>query len=143
VSLDEHINHIAFTARLSALGIPGADMRSHCEDAMHRAFELTPESENELHGSALRSLNIHVPIAAQWIIHCGERILRTDGEVYDRATKLEGLWSGPPGFSRDRWDFWWRRALWVASLRSVRNETRQAAESIVQAMENLDSDPQC
>jgi hypothetical protein len=140
--LDEHINHIAFTARLSVLGIPGADMTSHCEDDMHRAFEIPLESKDELDGSALRSLNINVPIAAQWIIHCGERILKLSGEVYDRGTKLEGLWHGPPGYSRDRWDFWWRRALWVASLKSVRNETRRAAESIVQVMENLDANAQ-
>jgi hypothetical protein len=114
-------------------------MTSHCEDDMHRAFEISLESKNGLDSKALQSLNMNVPIAAQWVIHCGERISKLDGEVYDRGTKLEGLWSGPPGFSRGRWDFWWRRALWVASLKSVRNETRQAAESMVQVMEKLDA----
>jgi hypothetical protein len=136
--LDEHINQIAFTARLSALGIPSADFTSHCEYTLHRAFEGTVESEKDLDGAAVRRLNVNVPIAAQWIIYCGERILKLDGETYKRNTPLEGLWSGRPGFSKDRWDFWWRRAKWVASLKSVRNETRIAARDIVHAMEEID-----
>ncbi|KAH6712449.1 hypothetical protein BKA61DRAFT_577534 [Leptodontidium sp. MPI-SDFR-AT-0119] len=136
-NLPDHINQMAFTAKLTAKAIPGADFISHAEDDMWQAFEKTPELAHELNTMAVRSLDSNVPIAAQWVLHCGQRLSELNSEIFKRNTRLEGLWTGSSGFSRDRWEFWWRRAIWVAGLAEVKGETRECAQEMVKVMESI------
>lgn len=101
-ALDLHVYQIAFTAKISVREIPSVDFISHCEDDMNRTFEKTPATSEQLDATSIRSLYVNVPVAAQWILHCGERVSKLDEELYCRSGPLQGLWKGRQGFSRER-----------------------------------------
>jgi hypothetical protein len=43
-----------------------------------------------------------------------------------------------PGFSYGRWKLWKERAEWVSELKSVRRETRCAANKVVNKMAEIE-----
>lgn len=78
-----------------------------------------------------------VPAACAWVKHAGKQLIKLD-ETYDEAGQGGALWSGKPGFCRERWQLWregFRRAAEDEELSpDVRAEAGQAADRIDQLL---------
>lgn len=132
---DLNTNSIAFQAKMSATGIPGLDHTSDSVGDFRYAFELTPRDEASLKHGDIQTLNVNIPIVAQWIFYAGNVIFSKD-EKSPRYS--EGLWKGDGGFNQPRWEFWKSRAAWVSGLKAVHPKTRELAEKIVEAMDKVE-----
>lgn len=121
---------------LSAQRVPATDFLWYAECDMWRAFEKSPATTEELDPAAIQSLDANVPVAAQWILYAGRAVYEHD--ALPQKDEREGLWSGPPGFSKARWDFWKTRAEWVAGLSKVHKNTREVATKMVETMTSIE-----
>lgn len=100
------------------------------------AFEKSPETEAEVDTAAVRVMNVRVSIALAWILNAGEHIFNSN-LVFD-GNGQAGLWKGPPGFSHARWEFWKKRASWVADLGMLGKDARDAARQIETMMGDIE-----
>ena len=116
------------------------DFVRNAEMDMWHAFEKSPNQANLVTGAPARCLDLHVPVAAQWISYAGKTIYKCE-ESLNLAAR-DGLWTGRPGFSIKRWNFWKMRAGWIADLPKglVRLETKSIAREIVEKMEQIEEE---
>ncbi|CAF9939346.1 MAG: hypothetical protein HETSPECPRED_001559 [Heterodermia speciosa] len=144
--VQEHVNLNRFIARLlSALGEPGKPKEglTHVNDAL---FILSTALEG--HASSHQLPDVDVPAAAQYMIHAGELIFNEckngTGQDLAKTSPLWAtrgkLWTGPPGLSRERWNFWRGRFEEAAeSEENVAEETKKTAGTAVRAMAHAES----
>ena len=71
-------------------------------------------------------LDCDVPIAAQWIKHCGH-VLIGSTPVSETWGKSGNLWKGKPGFSPERWHFWKQRFGEMREHDQVNEQTKEVA----------------
>jgi hypothetical protein len=84
-------------------------------------------------------LEIHVPAAAEWLIHTSRLILNsTNSDVGDLWGKDSEDWKGPDGISKDRWVFWKMRLEHLRLRDDLRHETRDIARKAQVAMEKAE-----
>ncbi|KAB8259434.1 hypothetical protein BDV32DRAFT_124281 [Aspergillus pseudonomiae] len=92
--------------------------------------------DEELEEIDIRTLNRFVPAAAVWIEYCGK-------EKYDKAGSLGreipawDKWTGPEGWSKDRWAFWKKRFEWISTVRALDRTTRKIATNLVEQMTRI------
>ncbi|KAI0385953.1 hypothetical protein F5Y04DRAFT_276472 [Hypomontagnella monticulosa] len=134
---EDQISITAFTAWLCARQL--VDFLSAAEFDFYVAFEKDPQASSALKAGDIQRLNVNVPVAAQWILHAGEAIYNCE-ESFDLEAR-DGLWTGQPGFSYDRWKLWKERAEWVCGLNKVvRRETVEVARKMVERMNEIEDD---
>lgn len=116
----QFLNFTAFSAQLLGKE-PALEHRVFAFFALRDTLEadwdesypgLAPSSEPDRRGT----LGVDLSAAAQWILHAGSIIHKTDnGMISDGWRNGLGhrtkLWGGPPGFSPGRWALWKSRFL--------------------------------
>ncbi|KAI4124774.1 MAG: hypothetical protein LQ338_004633 [Usnochroma carphineum] len=116
---------------------------THVNDAL---FILSTALEG--HASSHKLPDVDVPAAAQYMIHAGELVFNEckKGTGQDLATTSPlwatrgKLWTGPPGLSRERWDFWKGRFEEAAeSEENIAEETKKTARTAVRAMAHVEA----
>lgn len=65
-------------------------------------------------------IDYSIAAAAQWIIHSGRSLFRSQGEergyANERATMGGPLWQGRSGLSLARWQFWQQRFIGISRM---------------------------
>ncbi|KNG85045.1 hypothetical protein ANOM_006966 [Aspergillus nomiae NRRL 13137] len=93
--------------------------------------------DEELEEIDIRTLNGFVPAAAVWIEYCGK-------EIYDKAGSLGreipawDKWTGPEGWSKERWAFWKKRFEWISTVTALDRTTRRIATNLVEQMTRIE-----
>ncbi|CAI6095054.1 unnamed protein product [Clonostachys chloroleuca] len=136
---DNHVNSIAFLAKMSSLGIPSLNLADDCAQDFCMAFEQTPRDEASFKQEDIQALNINIPLVAQWVLNAGELIISLNRKIEPWPPNQKGLWTGPPEFCIARWEFWKSRAAWVQGLKSVHPKTRELARGVTEAMEKAEA----
>ncbi|CAG9978658.1 unnamed protein product [Clonostachys byssicola] len=135
---DNHVNSIAFLAKMSSLGIPSLNLADDCAQDFCMAFEQTPRDEASFKQEDIQALNINIPLVAQWVLNAGELIISLNKKIEPWPPNQKSLWTGPPEFCIARWEFWKSRAAWVQGLKSIHPKTRELARVVTEAMEKAE-----
>lgn len=114
----------AFGARLTRDGT--VDLQFFAITFLSSALENEPDHRARAFHNQGPTLNCDVPIAAQWIKHCGH-ILIESTQVCDTWGKGGNLWKGKPSFSPERWQFWKQRFGEMREHDQVSEQTKEAA----------------
>ncbi|PWY92286.1 hypothetical protein BO70DRAFT_327382 [Aspergillus heteromorphus CBS 117.55] len=93
--------------------------------------------DEELGEVDVRILNGWVPAAAVWIEYCGKEIYKKEGSMGWEAVAF-GRWTGPKGWSKERWAYWKKRAAWVSTVTALDRKTRRIAKSMMERMERIE-----
>ncbi|KAL5356403.1 hypothetical protein BJX96DRAFT_171581 [Aspergillus floccosus] len=147
-------NMNTFMAKLAERGVQTESLLQHAGRLLQNALETAPweeyhfseieEAEDGLGDEYeeyrdrelerlcdIRHLDGTIAAVAQWIKIQGRALYEMTGPM---DLERERLWDGPPGWSKERWEFWRRRFEWVASVtaldRRTKNIARQAAEEM-------------
>lgn len=126
----------AFVARMEAGGLLNFDvyavwaLRSALED-----WTPVPGAQDPLDADAL---NAAIPPAVVWILYAQDKIkeLSQKGEEGDRVTRGGPRWTGPSGFSVERWNFWRQRFEEMSNRGDLNEEARALADRAYKSMSN-------
>jgi hypothetical protein len=147
-------------AELDQIGRAGFAFRSTCEFA---PWELThfPDIEDwydpeddpadfdwparrdlELERVNIKMLNAKIPAAAKWLKHVGERLYQMQGEMAMehewQNEKLNVKWTGPKGYSKERFAFWRERFEWMTRVTALEKETQKMARECAERMKEIE-----
>lgn len=87
-----------------------------------------------------QDLDCRIGIAADWITHCGEKILLMSKKNEPLSGNAGGpLWEGQPGLSLERWNLWKERFSEVAQTASLNEENRSLAQDTRRIMDELEA----
>src|ERR1700761_8689 len=155
------VNLNAFSAKLSAKGIPQLDESSRAGAVLRDTLEKTPwdnyhhadiDNEEDLDDEDfpvwkahqlelrdVRSLNGSVPAASMWIKFNGNGIYEMKGEMEDEYDYDKTNWTGPKGWSKERFRYWQERFEWISKVTALDKETRKAAREAANLMKGIQS----
>jgi hypothetical protein len=148
-----HIARHEFLAMLSADNLPNLDFRARAGPLLCRTTEETPWDPNsvtaagpvddwdpkERAGNQVSRLDVDVPACLSWFQTCA-------GDLYDMADHTDAQpmrwedgdrltnWTGPKGWSLERWAYWRRRFEEIADMEVLKPETREMARKCVVKM---------
>lgn len=110
---------------------------------------LESESSHVPSSYDIQILDVVVPAAAQWVLHAGKIIFRSNDEVQEdeiqpshglNTPATVNLWKGKPGFCKGRWTLWKTRFEWVHSVEELNIVSRGLARQAKKAMEEIESE---
>ncbi|KOC15623.1 hypothetical protein AFLA70_269g001881 [Aspergillus flavus AF70] len=93
--------------------------------------------DEELEVIDIRTLNGFVPAAAVWIEYCGKEIHDKGGYI-DQEIPAWDKWTGPAGWSKERWAFWKERFEWISTVTALDRQTRKIATKPVEQMTSIE-----
>jgi Protein of unknown function (DUF3632) len=153
------VNLNAFSAKLSAEGIPQLDERPRAAGVLRDTLEKTPwenfhhtDIDNEddpdddnfpawkvhqLELRDIRSLNGSVPAASMWIKFNGKGIYEMQGQMEDEYDYDKTNWIGQKGWSKARFLYWQKRFEWISKVTALDKETRSAAREAAGLMQQI------
>ena len=127
------INFSAFSARLVTAKLAALD-------TVWGFFAIRDALEVEDQSPQL--LNTDACAAAQWILHAGKAIYQiknSDMSSWNIGEKT-ALWTGGPGFSRQRWALWKERLHRVEQLKTSSEEAKVLVRKAMKAMDAIETD---
>jgi hypothetical protein len=87
-------------------------------------------------------LNAKIPAAAKWLKHVGERLYQMQGEMAMehewQNEKLNVKWTGPKGYSKERFAFWRERFEWMTRVTALEKETQKMARECAERMKEIE-----
>ncbi|KAK6811556.1 hypothetical protein RU639_012684 [Aspergillus parasiticus] len=93
--------------------------------------------DEELEVIDIRTLDGFVPAAAVWIEYCGKEIQDKGGYI-DQEIPAWDKWTGPAGWSKERWAFWKERFEWISTVTALDRQTRKIAPKLVEQMTRIE-----
>ncbi|PYI04438.1 hypothetical protein BO78DRAFT_471299 [Aspergillus sclerotiicarbonarius CBS 121057] len=101
----------------------------HCEDD----DSYNEARDEELEILDIRTLNGFVPAAAVWIEYCGKEIYEKEGSLGQEYPAYD-KWTGPKGWSKERWALWKGRFEWISTVTALDRKTRKIAKGVMEQM---------
>ncbi|KAK2601873.1 hypothetical protein QQS21_004559 [Conoideocrella luteorostrata] len=157
----------AFTAKLSAYGIPQLDERPRAAWVLKHTLEEAPwevfhhpdideqldedpddevvleSAKHELETRDVRVLNNWVPAAALWMKINAKGIYEMQGKMSnaDEQNWDPSLWKGVRGWSKERFAFWRERFEWISKVTALERSTRNDATEAAKIMRDVEKVP--
>lgn len=130
---DQGINLEAFLARITQSGIASWSWLGLT--AFHAAFEVEPDSRAQAFQKQGPGLDASVPRVAIWLELVGSKVYEEvkAGTLSDTKYATGGNWKNPKGFSKERWDYWKRRAGEVA----IHDQAAEATKVLAKKVEHM------
>jgi Protein of unknown function (DUF3632) len=85
--------------------------------------------------------NVDLPACCQWLKIAGKDIyrLRHQRDAFDPQLSDFELWTGEPGFSPGRWQFWKKRVLQLRDLSEISGQSKRVADETVAEMNRIEA----
>lgn len=130
IEREEWFNLNAFLARVTA---------EHIQDYSHFALWLMRHTFEEDEERSTKEFEMWLIGTAQWIFHAGP-LLYANPDYSGPGSAPGDAWSGPDGFSRQRWEFWRQSYQRAAKMNSLRSRTRTVAVEAASVMASIEQE---